>query len=259
MTLTDKARGLHKQAMLGGLVASHIGQNIIGKPIAKSKWFQKDVARAGIMGALHKQSPRSAKTYGKDALMGVAAPEVNAAKNTAYEVGRSKSKELHNKIRKSPEYKKARASQKANGGKLNLPMSTKRDLVKKRQGLLKDTGLTKAEFKDVQKLPTGSRLPSSNKAALAANAALAVVPGGTSTAAVNAAKLGAGTKAFSNSKIGKILNDKLVAKPMKDAYSKGRSGGKFSKVKNSAQSTLMNPFTAHAESLAHKAGKRTSK
>lgn len=255
MTLTNKARGLHKQAILGGLALSHIGQNLIGKPIASSKWFSKDVGRSAIMGAVGKQSPRNVGTYAKDAAMGVAAPEVNAAKNMAYTEGRAKAKELHNSIRKTPEYKKARKDSKAKGKDLKLDRATLKELAVKRKEFMESTGTSKKDFKDIQKLPKGNRLPSSTKAAVGANAALALVPGGASTAAVNAAKLGAGTKAYSKSKLGKYLNDKLISKPMAKAHKTGTSGGTFNRVRNEIESLSMNPFTAHAEKLSYKAGK----
>ena len=258
MTLTDKARGLHKQSMLGGLALSHLGQNLIGKPIATSNWLKKDIGRAGIMGALGKQSPRSAKSYGKDAVMGIAAPEVNAIKNTAYTEGRKAGKKLHNEIRKNPEYKAARKAQKANGGDLKLPTSVKRKIVKERLNAAKH-GVSKSDIKEIQALPKGSRLPSSTKAAVAANAALAVVPGGASTAIVNAGKLATGTKAYSNSKLGKMINDKLVSKPLKKHHNAGKAGSKFNSAANTLDALAVNPFTAHANKLAHDAGKTLNK
>lgn len=249
---------LTKRAVLGGLVASHLGQNLIGKPIANSAWFRKDVAKAGIMGALKKESPRSAKSYAKDASFGVIAPEVNIAKNTAYSEGRSKAKELHNKIRLSPEYKAARVAQKANNGKLNLPMSIKRDLVKQRQSAMQQGNITKSEFKELSSLPKGNRMPSSTRAAVGANAALALVPGGASTAAVNAAKLTSGTKAYADSKLGKWVNEKLFTNPLKRQVDKGVAGKAFDTKRNIFESVVINPFTAKAEKEAYNVGKKHS-
>lgn len=249
---------MKKQAFIGGALASHIGQNLIGKPIANSKWFNRDVVKSGIMGALGKKAPRSAGGYAKDAFMGVVAPEVNIMKNTAYQAGRDKAKELHNKIRKMPEYKAARARQKAIGGKLDLPTAVRRKLVEARREVLKGGNVSKRDYKDIQKLPSGNRAPSSNKAAVAANIALSAVPGGTGTAVVNAAKLGSGTKAFNNSVLGKKINETFVTNPIKKQFSRGVDKVPFDKVRNTIESYTINPFTAAAEMKAHKLGAKHS-
>lgn len=250
---------LTKRAVLGGLVASHLGQNLIGKPIANSAWFRKDVAKSGIMGALGKQSPRNAKSYAKDASMGVIAPEVNITKNTAYQEGRNKAKDLHNKIRKDPKYIAARARQKAGKGDLHLPMDIKRDLVSKRKEFIRDTGVTKKEINEISSLPKGNRPPSSTKAAVGANLAAAIIPGGASTAAVNAVKLTGGTKAYTNSKLGKHINKKLFKEPIRNQYVKGKTGSKFSTLRNKFESLVVNPFTAKVEQDAYKVGARSTK
>jgi len=116
--------------------------------------------------------------------------------------------------------------------------------------------MSKGEYKKIHKevkdLPTGNRMPSSNKAAIGANVALAAVPGGASTAALNAAKLGTGTKTFSDSKLGKKIGDKMVGQPIRKAMDRGAKGEGLSKFQNTAKSVGLNPFTAEAERLANK-------
>ena len=281
---------MEKKAFIGaalGAAGAAIGQNVIGMPIARSKGFKKSLAKAALMGMMKKKSPRSIKSVASDALHGLVAPEVNTAKNLAYIHGGKARKDLHNKIRKTPEYRKARAEQKASGGSLKLPMSAKRDIAKarmvamgddkaiKRTGAHKDPlvqkaldvrkssgagSINKKEMHKVSKLPKGNRLPASNKAAIAANIAVSPIPiiGG-ATAAVNSAKLLAGTKVVQSTKAMKTISKKVAIDPVKNSYKKGTSGGHFSTGKNRAKAILANPFTAEADKNAYHVGKEVRK
>lgn len=265
MTLTDKARGLQKQAILGAAVSA-IGQNLIGIPIARSKGFKKSLATSAIMGAAGKKAPRTVKSLATDAIAGVAAPEVNAAKNQAYSVGEKVRKTLG--LDKASKRDQVVARLSAAGdeaglkriGKSKSPIAQTIRETKKRVGL---PDISKADQKSaskgVGKLQDGSRAPSSTKAALAANAAILPLPGGASTAAVNVAKLGASSKAAGNSKLLQAVNKKLVTDPIKASAKAGASGKAYNKVKGVAESVLLNPFSSEASRLAHKVGAKSAK
>lgn len=260
MTLADKARGLQKQAILGA-AASAIGQNLIGIPIARSKTFKKSLARSAVTGAAGKKAPRTVKSLATDAVAGVAAPEVNAAKNQAYAAGEKVRKTL--KLDKASKRDQVVARLSAAGdekglkriGKSKSPIAETIRKTKKSQGLPDISKADqKAATKGLDKLPAGSRAPSSNKAALAANAAILPLPGGASTAAVNVAKLGASTEAAGKNKLMQKINKKLVTDPLKANAKAGRGGKAYNKAKHWVESVTLNPFTSEANRMAHKAG-----
>ena len=274
---------MKKEALFLDAAAAAIGQNLIGVPIAHSKAFKKSVVKSGLMGLMKKKSPRTVKSVASDMGFGIVAPEVNAAKNMAYMKGDSARKKLHNHIRKMPEYKEARRIQKSTGKPLEIPMSVKKEMAKSRMVAMGDTKglkrtgslrseeirnalrtrnssgigtISKKERREIQNLPTGKRMPSSTKAAIAANVALAPVPvvGGV-TSLVNGIKLAAGTKAVNNTRIMKKINKKMVVNPAKSNFEDGKSGGVFKKGRNWAKAILTNPFTAEVDKSAYKAGK----
>lgn len=88
------------------------------------------------------------------------------------------------------------------------------------------------------------------------NAAILPVPGGASTAFVNVSKLVAGSKKVQETKPMKYLTDKYMAQPIKDNYKKGLSGGNFGKMRNTAESILLNPVSALAENESFNAGRK---
>ena len=265
MTLTGKARGLQKQALLGAAVSA-IGQNLIGVPIARSKMFKKSLARSAMMGAAGKKAPRSLKSLATDAVAGIAAPEVNAAKNTAYSAGEKLRKKMN--LGKASKRDLVVARLAAAGdekglkriGKHNSPLASIVRETKKAKGL---PNISKAEqkhaTKGLGKLKEGSRVPSSTKAALAANAAILPLPGGASTAAVNVAKLGLASKAAGKNKLLQKVTDKLVTKPIKASAKAGQEGKSYNKAVHWAKSISFNPFTEEARRVAHKGGQKSTK
>lgn len=261
MTLANKARGLQKQAIIGSTIASAIGQNLIGIPIARSKSFRNSLSKSVMTGLSGKKSPRSIKSLASDALAGVAAPEVNAAKNQAYQAGEHlrKSFKLDKASKRDHVIARLSAAGDEKGlariGKSSSPLAAAIRKVKTDTGLHSISKVDqKHASKGISKLPSGSRDPSSTKAALLANAAILPLPGGASTAFVNVAKLAGTTKAAGNTNIMKKINKKFVMDPMKDNAKQGVAGKAYGKARHWAESIGLNPFTSEANRQAHRAG-----
>lgn len=265
MRLADKARGMQKEAILGAAAAA-AAQNAIGIPIARSKKFKQSLARAALTGAAGKKAPRTLKSVATDAAAGVAAPEVNMVKNEAYRAG----EKLRGKLKLDKLNKRdlavarlAAAGDEAGLKRIGKSNSQLANTVReaKKKGNIPDIpkATTRGEMKNIQKLPAGSRAPSSTKAALAANLAITPLPGGAGAAAVNAAKIGAGTKAFSESKVGKALSKKFAVDPVKASAKAGAKGEKFNAKAHWVNSVALNPFTEEAKRQAYKGGKAARK
>ncbi|CAL9962472.1 hypothetical protein VPHD148_0070 [Vibrio phage D148] len=265
MTLVNKARGLKKEAILGTAVAA-AAQNAIGIPIARSKTFKKSVARSALQGASGKKAPRTAKSLATDAVAGVVAPEVNAAKNKAYKAGSDFAKKIGLDKANKRDLVVARLAAAGDEKGLKRIGKSGDKLAAKVRETKKKHGLPDISKKDIKKetaslkgAKDGYRVPASNKAAIAANAAIAPLPGGSSTALVNAAKLGASTEKFGKTKAGKALSKKFVENPVKASAKAGAKGEKYSAKAHWTNSTLLNPFTEEAKRVAHKAGSKVNK
>lgn len=251
--LIDKARALMEKKAVVGAVAggalSWMAQNAIGMPIAKSKKFKKSVGEAALAGLQGKAYNRTVKSRLGDAARGVLAPEVNLARNNAYEAGV--------KLRKSDRKSSIIASLQAKGRGDLLKKIRMDDHPAARAVKSLDTDMD--IVKRVKGMKSGHKAPSSTKAALAGNAAIAAIPGGASTALVNVGKIGASTERFSNSKIGKAVNKKFLTDPAKSNATRGATGKSFDKNKYNIDRLVVNPFTAEANKMAYEAGKKVSK
>jgi hypothetical protein len=264
LQLKRASDALEKQAILGA-VTSYFAQNAYGAKLARSGKFKKEIATSAAQGILGKKAPRTLKTVGKDAWYGVAAPEVNSIKNEAYtqaQLFRSKH-DVGGMLGKLSKRDQAVARLAAAGdmeglkriGQHNNPIIKK---IQEQKSKYNVPDIPKKTMKEVGKLPEGSRVPSSNKAAIAANVASIPVLG-TGTAALNAAKLAAGTEAAGKTNLMQKAKDKFVTKPLKASFKAGEVGKEFNAKKYWAESLSMNPFTAEANRQAHKAGSTSGK
>lgn len=261
----NRHTGLNKEAILGAAAAA-AAQNAIGIPISRSKAFKKSLARSALQGASGRKAPRTVKSLATDAVSGVVAPEVNVAKNKAYKAGSDLAKKTG--LDKATKRDLVVARLVASGDDKGLKRIGKSGsgLAKKIREAKKSHSIPdipkadiKKEMKNISKADKGYRAPSSNKAAIAANMAITPLPGGGSTALVNAAKLGTSTDKFGKTKVGKSLSKRLVSDPIKDSAKAGSKGKEYNTKAHWVNSTLLNPFTEEAKRQAYKAGKRVNK
>lgn len=245
---------MRKKAMVPGLglLAGHVAQNAIGARVARSPKFKEGLVESLTMGALGKKSPRNLRSIAKDSVSSIAVPERNALRNEAYNVGAQHSKLLKGMSKR--DLVTARAA--ITGGDKALQRIGKQGspLAAKVREMTKGNTISKDKIKGISKLPSGHREPSSGLTGYISNGLIA--PIAPDLAALNTGKLLASTKQVSNSKLMNKVKDKLVIQPIKKSYSQGRSGGLFNKARNNAEALLINPFSAEAEKMSHKAGTR---
>lgn len=245
---------IEKQAAIpgAGLLAGHLAQNTLGVAVAKSKKFKKGLVESFAMGAAGKKAPRSAMGYAKDAVSAVAVPERNLLRNEAYDKGAKLSGELKGMSKRQKVIARLTAAGDAKG--LKRIGQSDNPLVKKVREVVPQT-ISKADQKKITSLPAGSRKPSSLKAGIVANAAVA--PIAPDLAALNTSKLVANTKAVANSKPMKAMTEKFVTNPAKAQFKAGATkGSKFNSLANKAKAITMNPFTAEMERTSFNLGRK---
>lgn len=247
---------MEKEAVLLEALGGHVAQNAIGRVVAKNKGFKKGLTESAIAGAMGKKSPRTVGSVTKDIFSGLAVPERNMLRNEAYEAGSNFAKKHNidiNKMSKRDLVTARAALTKGRDGLKRIGQSKN----KQARAIAMKVGNKgygdKESLNRISKLPDGYRVPSSNKAAIAANAAIA--PASPGLAALNSAKLISNAKKVSENNIVKKVKKVLTIDPAIKAYKSGESGGKFNKLHNEAESIFLNPFTAELNKDAYKAGR----
>lgn len=251
---------MEKEAVLLGALGGHVAQNAIGRVVAKNKGFKKGLAESAIAGAMGKKSPRTVGSVTKDIFSGLAVPERNMLRNEAYEAGSNFAKKHNIDINKMSKREMVTARAALTKGRDGLKRIGQSKNPKARSLAIKASNLvdrSKETVSKISKLPDGHRPPSSNKAAIAAN--IAVAPASPGLAAINAAKLASSSKMLAEKEGVKRIKKVMTVDPAVKSYKSGKEGGKFSKLKNNLESFAINPFTAEANKDAYNAGRNSSK
>lgn len=249
-----------ESAFLATALGGHVLQNIAGAKLVKSRGFLKDTARALLSGALARKARSGTFKEGlKTAVTSVAAPEAIMAQRRAYDAGKSlysRARRLGIDPNKLSKRDAAKLRMTAEG---RLPDRHKTPLTEKARALLGDNTLPKrtiraGDIKDVTRRPMGNLGPHSRGAVIAGNTIASIAEPG--IGALNAAKFGTEIKSFQNSRLGKIVEEKFVHKPLTDAFQSGASGTAINKLKSFSYKYGVNGAVGTAVENAHKAGSK---